>query len=36
MKGLARWNTNMKYESPSTNQSKVITKVEGFADGQIE
>jgi hypothetical protein len=27
IKGLARRNTHVKYESPSTNQSKVITKV---------
>jgi hypothetical protein len=27
MKGLARRNTHVKYESPSTNQSKVMTKV---------
>jgi hypothetical protein len=33
MKGLARRNTNVKYESPSTNQSKAMTKVKVFADG---
>jgi hypothetical protein len=33
MKELARRNTHVKYESPSTNQSKVITKVKVFADG---
>jgi hypothetical protein len=27
MKGLARRNTHVKYESPSTYQSKVMTKV---------
>jgi hypothetical protein len=27
MKGLARWNTPVKHESPSTYQSKVMTKV---------
>jgi hypothetical protein len=27
MKGLDRRNTHMKYESPSTYQSKVMTKV---------
>jgi hypothetical protein len=34
MKGLARRNTHVIYESPSTNQSKVITKVKVFVDGQ--
>jgi hypothetical protein len=33
MKGLARRNTHVKYESPSTNQSRVIFN-EVFADGQ--
>jgi hypothetical protein len=33
MEGLARKNTHVKYESPSTNQSKAITKVKVFADG---
>jgi hypothetical protein len=33
MKGLARRNTHVKYESPSTNQSKVIAKVKVIADG---
>jgi hypothetical protein len=33
MKGLARRNTHVKYESLSINQSKVITKVKVFADG---
>jgi hypothetical protein len=27
MKGLARWNTHVKYESPSPYQSKVMTLV---------
>jgi hypothetical protein len=27
MKGLARRNTHVKYENPSTYQSKVITKI---------
>jgi hypothetical protein len=27
MKDLARKHTHVKYESPSTNQSKVMTKV---------
>jgi hypothetical protein len=36
MKGLARRNTHMKYESPSTNQSKVITKVKVAEDRQTE
>jgi hypothetical protein len=27
MKGLARRNTHVKYESPTTYQSKVMTKV---------
>jgi hypothetical protein len=36
MKGLARRNTHMKYESPTTYLSKVITKVRGFADGWTE
>jgi hypothetical protein len=36
-KSLARRNTQMKYESPSTNQSNVITKVKVFADrGQTD
>jgi hypothetical protein len=26
MKSLARWNTHVKYESPTTYQSKVMTK----------
>jgi hypothetical protein len=30
MKGLARRNTHMKYESPATYQSKVIIKVKVF------
>jgi hypothetical protein len=30
MKGLARRNTHVKYESPSTNQSKVMTKGKVF------
>jgi hypothetical protein len=30
MKGLARRNTHMKYESPTTYQSKVMTKVKVF------
>jgi hypothetical protein len=34
MEGLARRNTHVKYERTSTNQSKVITKVKVFADGQ--
>jgi hypothetical protein len=33
MKGLARRNTHVKYENPSTNQSKVITNVKVFTDG---
>jgi hypothetical protein len=37
MKGLAWRNTHVKYESPSTYQSKVITKVKVFlTDGQTE
>jgi hypothetical protein len=36
MKGLARRNTHVKYESPSTNQSKVITKVKVFAEGRTD
>jgi hypothetical protein len=36
MKGLARRNTHVKYESPSTIQSKVITKVKVFAEGQTD
>jgi hypothetical protein len=30
MKGLARRNTHVKYESSSNNQSKVMSKVKGF------
>jgi hypothetical protein len=30
MKGLGRRNTNVKYESPITHQSKVMTKVQVF------
>jgi hypothetical protein len=30
VKGLARRNTFMKYESPTTYQSKVMTKVKVF------
>jgi hypothetical protein len=30
MKGLARRNTHVKYESPSPFQSKVMTKVKVF------
>jgi hypothetical protein len=30
MKGLARRNTRVKYESPTTYQSKVMTKVKVF------
>jgi hypothetical protein len=30
MKGLARRNKHVKYESSSINQSKVMTKVKGF------
>jgi hypothetical protein len=30
MKGLARKNTHLKYESPSTYQSKVMTKFKVF------
>jgi hypothetical protein len=30
MKGLARRNTHVKYESPSTYQSKVMTKLKVF------
>jgi hypothetical protein len=30
MKGLARRNTHVKHESPSTYQSKVMTKVKVF------
>jgi hypothetical protein len=30
MKGLARENTHVKYESSTTNQSKVMTKVKVF------
>jgi hypothetical protein len=33
MKVVARRNTHLKYESPSTNKSKVITKVKVIADG---
>jgi hypothetical protein len=41
MKGLGRRNTHVKYESPSTYQSKVITKVEvllmnGQTDGRTD
>jgi hypothetical protein len=36
MKGLARRNTYVKHESPSINQSKVITKVKVFADGRTD
>jgi hypothetical protein len=35
MKGLARRNTHVKYESPTTYQSKVITKVKNVGkEGQ--
>jgi ribosomal protein L32E len=30
MKALARRNTHVKYESPSTYQSKVVSKVNDF------
>jgi hypothetical protein len=36
MKGLAKRSTRVKYESPRTNQSKVITKVKVFADGRTD
>jgi hypothetical protein len=37
MKGLAIRNTHVKYESPSTYQSKVITKVKVLlTDGQTD
>jgi hypothetical protein len=36
MKGLARRNTHVKNESPSTYQSKVIAKVKSFADGRTD
>jgi hypothetical protein len=36
MKGLARRNTHLKYESLSTYQSKVVTKVIVFADGRTD
>jgi hypothetical protein len=37
MKGLARKNTLVKYESPSKYQSKVITKVKVLlTDGQMD
>jgi hypothetical protein len=37
MKGLARRNTNVKYESPTTYQSNVMTKVKVFerSEGQV-
>jgi phosphohistidine phosphatase SixA len=33
MKGLARRNTYVKYKIPSTNLSKVMTKVKVIVDG---
>ena len=37
MKGLAKRNTHVKYESPSTYQSKVMTKVKVLlTDGQTD
>jgi hypothetical protein len=36
MKGLVRRNTHVKYESPTTYQSKVMTKVKGFGKGQSQ
>jgi hypothetical protein len=36
MKGLARRNTHVKYDSPSTYKSKVISKVKVFADGRTD
>jgi hypothetical protein len=35
MKGLARRNTHAKYDNPSTNQSKVVTKVKVCIEDQI-
>ena len=37
MKGLAIRNTHVKYESPSTHQSKVMTKIKVLlTDGQTD
>jgi hypothetical protein len=36
MKGLARSNTYMKYESPSTYQSKVMTKVKVLEKAKLQ
>jgi hypothetical protein len=35
MKGLARRNTHVKYQSLTTYQSKVMTKVKVYEKGQI-
>jgi hypothetical protein len=36
MKGLARRNTHVKYESPTTFQSKVMTKVKVFKKVKLQ
>jgi hypothetical protein len=36
MKGLARRNTHVKYESPTTYQSKVMTKVKVFEKVKLQ
>jgi hypothetical protein len=36
MKSLARRNTHVKYESPSTYQSKVMTKVKVFEKVKLQ
>jgi hypothetical protein len=36
IKGLARRNTHVKYESPSTYQSKVMTKVKVFEKVKLQ
>jgi hypothetical protein len=37
MKDLARGNTHVKYESPTTYKSKVMTKVKSFGkEGQTQ
>jgi hypothetical protein len=36
MKGLARRNIHVKYESPTTNQSKVMTKIEVFEKVKLQ
>jgi DNA-binding transcriptional regulator of glucitol operon len=36
MKGLAKKNTHVKYESPSTKQSNVMTKIKVFKKVKLQ